>query len=100
MQIRIRERNIGFEMQTDHPIQARRSDLVLINNNIKTSQIVNLTVPAEDQVKVKKKKTSKIPGPFERAENMRYIKVTVIIVRTTQKKTGKETKGSGDEMKN
>ena len=42
-----------FVIQTDHPISARRSDLVIINNKKRTYRIVDSTVPADYWVKSK-----------------------------------------------
>ena len=42
-----------FEIQTDHLIQARWPDLVIINNKKRTCQIVDFAVSADHRVKLK-----------------------------------------------
>ena len=43
----------NFEIQTDHLISARWQDLVVVNNNKRTCQIVDFTVPVDYGVKLK-----------------------------------------------
>ena len=45
----------GFEIQTDHLIPARRSDLLIINNKKKkrVNQMEDLSVPVDYRVKIK-----------------------------------------------
>ena len=45
-----------FEIQTDHQIQTRRADLLLINKKKRTCQKVDFTVPTGYRIKVKKGK--------------------------------------------
>ena len=42
-----------FEIQTDHPISAKRPDLVIINKKKRTCQIVDFSFPADHRVKLK-----------------------------------------------
>ena len=42
-----------FEIQTDHQISARRSDLIIINKEKRTCRIVDFAVPADHGVKLK-----------------------------------------------
>ena len=42
-----------FEIPTDHPISARRPDLIIINTKKRTCRIVNFSVPADHRVKLK-----------------------------------------------
>ena len=42
-----------FEIQTDHLISARRSDLLIINKKKRTCKIVDFAVPADNRVKLK-----------------------------------------------
>ena len=45
-----------FEMQTDHLIPARRPNLVIINKKKRTSGIMDFTVPADHEKKIKENK--------------------------------------------
>ena len=42
-----------FEIQTDHLISARRPDLVVVNNKMRTHWIADFVVPANHGVKLK-----------------------------------------------
>ena len=42
-----------FEMQTDHPIPARKPDIVLINKKKRTCHQVDFAIPADDWVRIK-----------------------------------------------
>ena len=42
-----------FEIQTDHLISARRTDLVIINKKKRKVRIADLAVPADHRVKLK-----------------------------------------------
>ena len=42
-----------FEIQMDHPIQARRPDLVLIYNKKRTCQQVDFVIPIDHWVKIR-----------------------------------------------
>ena len=44
-----------FEIQLDHLIPVRRSDLAIVNKK-DTSRIVDFAVPADDREKIKKRK--------------------------------------------
>ena len=42
-----------FEIQTDHLISARWSDLLIVNRKKKTCQIVDFAIPADHRIKLK-----------------------------------------------
>ena len=42
-----------FNIQTDHLILARRSDLMIINKQKRTCKIVDFAVPADHRIKLK-----------------------------------------------
>ena len=48
----------NFEIQTDQPIPARRTELVLINKN--KTYPVDFAIPADHRVKIK---SEQVPGP-------------------------------------
>ena len=48
-----------FELQTNHLILAKRSDLMTINKKKRTCRIVNFAVPADHGVKVKQSEKRK-----------------------------------------
>ena len=45
---------LGFEIQTDHLILARRPDRIIINKKERTCRTVDFTVPADHRVKKNK----------------------------------------------
>ena len=44
-----------FNIQTDHLIPARRSDLIIINKKTRICKIVDFAVPANHRINLKKK---------------------------------------------
>lgn len=44
---------LEFKVQTTHPIEARKPDLVIRNKEMKICQVVDFTVSADHQVKLK-----------------------------------------------
>ena len=42
-----------FDIHTDHPISARRSDFLMINKKKRTCKIVDFAVPADHRIKLK-----------------------------------------------
>ena len=42
-----------FDIQTDHLIPARRSDLIIINKKKRTCKIVDFAVPADHRINLK-----------------------------------------------
>ena len=75
-QTRIRPENellkihLGFELQTDHLISARRPDLVIKKEKKKerTCRIVDFAVSANDERKSKKPKEWQVLGPCRRTK--------------------------------
>ena len=68
-----------FDIQTDCPIPAKRSDQVLINNKKRTCQQVDITVPADHKVKMNvKRKDKKILGSWYTAKTLWNMKVAEI----------------------
>ena len=56
-----------FEIKTDHPISARRPDLIIINKKESTCRIVDFAVPADHRVKLKEcKKRDKYLNCYDR----------------------------------
>ena len=52
-----------FEIQTDHLISARRTDLIMINKKERTCRIVDFAVSADHKVKLKEsEKRDKCPN--------------------------------------
>ena len=45
-----------FEILTDHPILARRLDLVLLNKKNRTCHLVDFVVPLDHRMKIKESK--------------------------------------------
>ena len=48
-----------FDVQTDHEISARRPDLIIINKEKKTCQIVDFAIPADNNIIKKEKEKEK-----------------------------------------
>ena len=44
-----------FEVQTDHHIEARRPDLLIVDKEKNTCQIVDFTMPADHRFKMKER---------------------------------------------
>ena len=57
-----------FEIQTDHPIQARRPDLVLINEKKITCHLVDYAMSVDHSESKENQKDVQISGPCQRAE--------------------------------
>ena len=61
-----------FEVQTDHFIPARRSNLAIVNKKLKACQTADFAVPADHRVKIKKKRKERLVlGPY-RTTKKRY----------------------------
>ena len=60
-----------LEIQTDYLIPARRADLVLINKKKRICYLVDLAIPVDCWVRIKKSKKKKrqILEPFQKKEN-------------------------------
>ena len=69
----------GFEIQTDHLITARRTDLVIIYKKMRTCRIVNFAVPVDPRVIIKEsEKRNKYLDPVRDLKLLWNMKVTVI----------------------
>ena len=44
-----------FEVQTDHHIEARRPDLIIVDKEKNTCQIVDFAIPVDHRVEMKKR---------------------------------------------
>ena len=44
-----------FEVQTDHHIEARRADLIFVDKEKNTRQIVDFAIPGDDRVEMKER---------------------------------------------
>lgn len=44
-----------FEVETDHHIEAKRPDLIIVDKKKKTCQIADFAVPADRRVEIKEK---------------------------------------------
>ena len=44
-----------FEVQTDHHIEARRPDLIIVDKEKKTCQIVDFAIPGDHRVEMKER---------------------------------------------
>ena len=64
--IKFSETNI----QTDHPILARRPDLQLINKKKRTCQLIGFAISAEQRENERKQKDRQIFGSCQRAEKV------------------------------
>ena len=67
-----------FKTQTDHPILARQPDLVIINKEKRTCQIVNFGFPDDHRVKLKESKKDKCLNLARELKKLWNMKVTVI----------------------
>ena len=66
----------GFEIQTDHPISARRPDLIMINKKKRTCRIVYFAV---HRVKLKEsEKKDKYLDLARELKKLQHMRVTVI----------------------
>ena len=69
---------LDFEKQTDHLMSARQPELMIVQKKKKrTCRIVDFTVPADLNVKLKQSKR-KVPGPCLRTKKLRNMKVTLM----------------------
>ena len=81
-----------FEIQTDYPISAKRSELMMVKKKMRTYRIVYFAVPADHKVKIKEnEKSDKHLDLARELENMRNVRVTVIPIAIGA--LGKEPKG-------
>ena len=69
-----------FDIQTDHLISARRSNLIIINKKKTISKIVNFTVTADHKVKLKEnEKTDKFWGIEKKLWKMKVTIIPIVI---------------------
>ena len=66
-----------FEIQTDHLIQARRQDLVIINKRNRMCDSIDFTVPKNQIVKIKDEKRDKYSDFARELRKLWYMTVTV-----------------------
>ena len=67
------------EIQTDHPIPARRPDLEVINKKNRYCQLVNFAVPANHRVKIKESEKIDNYLDFVKKQKMLWnMRVTVL----------------------
>ena len=74
----------SFEIQTDHLILARWPDRVIIDKKKRTCRIMDLAVPADHSVKLKKKERKKgkyldIPRELNKLRNMTVTVIPTVI---------------------
>ena len=69
-----------FNIQTDHLISARRSDLIIINKKKKICKIVDFAVPADHRIKLKEcEKRDKYLDLARELKKLGNMKVTIIL---------------------
>ena len=68
---------LGFDIQTDHLISARRPDLLIINNE-RACKIVDLTVPANRVTLKETEKKDKYLGLARELKKLTNMKATII----------------------
>ena len=73
----------NFNIQTDHPIPARRPDLIIINEKKKICKIVDFAVQAENRINLKEcAKKDKYIDVAREVKKLWNMKVTIVpIVR-------------------
>ena len=68
-----------FDTQTDHLISARRPNLIIINKNLRTSQIMAFSALADHKVKLKEsEKTDKYLDLARKLKKLWNMKMTFI----------------------
>ena len=68
-----------FDIQTGHPISARRPDPIVINKKKRTCKIVNFAVPAAHRIKLKEsEKKDKYLNFARELKKLWNMKVTII----------------------
>ena len=72
-----------FDIQTDHLIVTRRPDLIIINKKKRTCRIVDLTVPADNRVKLKesekKDKYLDFARELKKLWNLKVMFISIVI---------------------
>ena len=73
----------GFNIQTNHLISARRSDIIIINKTKRTCKIVDFVVPADHKVRLKenekKDKYFDLARELKKLWNMKVTFIPIII---------------------
>ena len=68
-----------FNIQTDHLIQARRSDLIIINKRKRICKVVDFAVPADDRINLKEsEKEDKYVDLARGLKKLWNMKVTIV----------------------
>ena len=94
-----------FSIQTDHVIEARRPDMIVIDKETKFSKIIDFAIPYESRVNSKEvekiEKYQDLAREIKKLWDMRVTVIPIVIgtLGTTPKKLKKRLKDIGIETK-